>query len=133
MVFAENLGKLQMLESLEVDFSGFSQKRNNIKDQGFVKFMQVLSSLKMLKKVHLDFGYNQITDESLFEMCSTIKQLPYLNDFYINLNKCAITSERAMYKLGKMLGRMTVERIHINLNSNQIGDNGCYKFVMGMK
>lgn len=62
-----------MLESLEVDFSGFSQKRNNIKDQGFVKFMQVLSSLKMLKKVHLDFGYNQITDEGLFEMCNSIK------------------------------------------------------------
>lgn len=66
MMLAETIANMKLLETLKIDFSGFSQRRNNIKDEGFIKFISTLAEIKTLKTLHIDFGYNQITEESIY-------------------------------------------------------------------
>jgi len=64
--------------------------------------------MKTLKVLHLDFGYNQITEDSIYQLCATLKKLPILTEVYINFNKCSVITEKALEKLGKVMGKLRI-------------------------
>lgn len=118
---AERLGQsiqeLTGLEFLDVNFGGFSQKKNAIKDEGFVALVRGVSHLQNLRELRLDVGHNSVKDTGLVELALTIKSLHHLTTVNFQLYTNSFEARGAV-KVSKALVKRGVTTVTLNLQNN---------------
>jgi NLR family CARD domain-containing protein 3 len=81
--WGEALSKLKRLNSLTVDFSGYSQAKNNISDDGAAALARAVKNLTRLNTLNLNLGHCNVSDSAVLELAISLRDLNLLRSVTI--------------------------------------------------
>ncbi|EAR87126.2 kinase domain protein (macronuclear) [Tetrahymena thermophila SB210] len=113
-----------VLQKLQIQEINLVLQQSNLRQQGYIKLIQLFSSNKTVKDLSLDLSVNSLGPTGCSQVCQYLKNFENIQVLSLNLGSNTIKQSGAI-ALGQELSKLqSLKELNLNISCNSIGQDG---------